>query len=54
MYLALGITTSLYVLVPLGVFGTLTVQEVIDHRARPRRGGGPLDSGIGCQAPAAG
>jgi amino acid transporter len=31
MYLALGITTTLYVLVSLGVFGTLTVQEVIDN-----------------------
>jgi amino acid transporter len=29
MYLALGITTGLYVLVSLGVFGTLTVEEVI-------------------------
>lgn len=31
MYLALGITTTLYVLISLGVFGTLTVQEVIDN-----------------------
>jgi amino acid transporter len=31
MYLALGITTVLYVLVSLGVFGTLTVQEVIEN-----------------------
>lgn len=31
MYLALGITTVLYVSVSLGVFGTLTVQEVIDN-----------------------
>ncbi|MCX5042525.1 APC family permease [Aldersonia sp. NBC_00410] len=31
MYLALGITTALYVLIALGVFGTLTVQEVIDN-----------------------
>jgi amino acid transporter len=31
MYLALGITTVLYILVSLGVFGTLTVQEVIDN-----------------------
>jgi amino acid transporter len=31
MYLALGITTALYILVSLGVFGTLTVQEVIDN-----------------------
>jgi len=29
MYLALGITTALYVLVSIGVFGTLTVEEVI-------------------------
>jgi amino acid transporter len=31
MYLALGITTALYVLIAIGVFGTLTVQEVIDN-----------------------
>ena len=31
MYLALGVTTALYVLVALGVFGTLTVQQVIDN-----------------------
>lgn len=31
MYLALGITTVLYVAVSLGVFGTLTVDEVIKH-----------------------
>ena len=31
MYLALGITTSLYILIAIGVFGTLTVQEVIDN-----------------------
>ena len=30
MYLALGIATVIYVAVALGVFGTLTVQEVID------------------------
>jgi amino acid transporter len=30
MYLALGIATGIYILVSLGVFGTLTVQEVID------------------------
>ncbi len=30
MYLALGIATVIYVAVSLGVFGTLTVQEVID------------------------
>jgi amino acid transporter len=29
MYLALGITTVLYVLIALGVFGTLTVDEVV-------------------------
>jgi amino acid transporter len=29
MYLALGITTVLYVLISLGVFGTLTVDEVV-------------------------
>jgi amino acid transporter len=29
MYLALGIATTIYVLVSLGVFGTLTVEEVI-------------------------
>ena len=29
MYLALGITTALYVLIAMGVFGTLTVEEVI-------------------------
>lgn len=31
MYLALGLTTALYVLIAIGVFGTLTVQEVIDN-----------------------
>jgi amino acid transporter len=31
MYLALGITTALYILISLGVFGTLTVQQVIDN-----------------------
>ena len=31
MYLALGITTVLYVLIALGVFGTLTVDEVVTH-----------------------
>jgi amino acid transporter len=30
MYLALGIATAIYVLVSIGVFGTLTVAEVID------------------------
>ena len=29
MYVALGITTALYVLISVGVFGTLTVAEVI-------------------------
>src|SRR5215212_3378836 len=29
MYIALGITTALYVLISVGVFGTLTVEEVI-------------------------
>jgi amino acid transporter len=29
MYLALGITTALYVLISVGVFGTLTVEEVL-------------------------
>lgn len=29
MYLALGLTTALYVLISLGVFGTLTVDEVV-------------------------
>ena len=31
MHLALGITVVLYVAVSLGVFGTLTVDEVIKH-----------------------
>jgi amino acid transporter len=31
MYGALGVTTVLYVLIALGVFGTLTVTEVIDY-----------------------
>ena len=31
MYLALGVTTVLYVLISLGVFGTLTVPEVIGY-----------------------
>jgi amino acid transporter len=30
MFLALGITTALYVLISAGVFGTLTVEEVVD------------------------
>ena len=40
MYLALGVTTVLYVLISLGVFGTLTVDEVDRvRRDRDRRGG---------------
>jgi amino acid transporter len=31
MYLALGVTTALYILISLGVFGTLTVQDVVDN-----------------------
>jgi len=31
MYLALGITITLYVLVAIGVFGTLTVRQVVDN-----------------------
>ena len=31
MYLALGVTTVLYVLISFGVFGTLTVTEVIGY-----------------------
>ncbi|MFD1051908.1 amino acid permease, partial [Kibdelosporangium lantanae] len=31
MYLALGITITLYVLIAVGVFGTLTVQQVVDN-----------------------
>jgi amino acid transporter len=31
MYLALGVTTALYVLIALGVFGTLTVEEVVGY-----------------------
>jgi amino acid permease-like protein len=31
MYVALGITASLYILIAIGVFGTLTVQEVVDN-----------------------
>jgi amino acid transporter len=31
MYLALGVTTLLYVLIALGVFGTLTVDEVVGY-----------------------
>ena len=39
MYLALGVTTLLYVLISLGVFGTLTVDEV-DRLRRDRDRGG--------------
>ena len=35
MYVALGVTTLLYVLISIGVFGTLTVDEII-ATARPR------------------
>jgi amino acid transporter len=31
MYLALGVTTCTYVLIALGVFGTLTVEEVVGY-----------------------
>ncbi len=31
MYLALGVTTALYILIALGVFGTLTVDEAIGY-----------------------
>jgi amino acid transporter len=31
MYLALGITTALYILISLGVFGSLTVEQVIKY-----------------------
>ena len=31
MFLALGVTTALYVLISLGVFGTLTVDEVVEN-----------------------
>ena len=31
MYAALGITTVLYILISLGVFGTLTVEEAIGY-----------------------
>jgi amino acid transporter len=47
MYLALGVTTVLYVLISLGVFGTLTVEEAIGYgetaiaeAARPALGDG--------------
>jgi amino acid transporter len=56
MYLALGITTALYVLVSLGVFGALTVEQVIEHgdtalaeAARPTLG----DAGFAMMAIAA-
>jgi amino acid transporter len=31
MYRALGVTTALYILIALGVFGTLTVEEVVGY-----------------------
>ncbi len=31
MYLALAVTAALYILISIGVFGTLTVQEVVDN-----------------------
>ena len=31
MYVALGVTTVLYVLISLGVFGTLTVEEAVGY-----------------------
>ncbi|GAA4547447.1 APC family permease [Amycolatopsis samaneae] len=53
MFLALGIAIALYVLIALGVFGTLTVQQVIDSgdtalaaAARPVLG----DTGFGLMA----
>ena len=49
IYLALGIATVVYVAVALGVFGTLTVDEVIDsgrHRTRRRRGAGARGRGL--------
>lgn len=56
MYLALGITVTLYVSIAVGVFGTLTVQEVIDNgetalavAARPALG----DAGFAIMALAA-
>jgi len=56
MYLALAITTTLYVLIAIGVFGTLTVQQVIDNgetalavAARPALG----DAGFAMMAIAA-
>ena len=56
MYLALGITTTLYVLIALGVFGTLGVDEVVEHgetalalAARPALG----DAGVAMMAVAA-
>jgi amino acid transporter len=56
MYLALAVTTALYILVSIGVFGTLTVPEVIDNgetalavAARPALG----DAGFAIMAVAA-
>ena len=43
MYVALGVTTVLYVLISLGVFGTLTVDEVDRlRRDGDRRGRAPV------------
>jgi amino acid transporter len=57
MFIALGITTALYVLISLGVFGTLTVQEVVDNgetalalAAKPARRGRLCDDGRRCPA----
>jgi amino acid transporter len=37
VFLALGIATVVYVAVALGVFGTLTVDEVVESGGRPSR-----------------
>jgi amino acid transporter len=56
MYLALGATTLLYIAISVGVFGTLTVEEVVDYgpraiaeAARPSLG----DAGFAAMAVAA-
>ena len=36
MYLALGVTAATYILISLGVFGTLTVDEVVAYGEEPR------------------
>ena len=43
MYIALGVTTLLYVAIAMGVFGTLTVPEVVEYglARSPRRPGLP-------------